>query len=477
MAQDAPTVARVEKWGLRLLALGASVTALVLVLASVMLADYIYLAPIALLAIGAMAYLLTHLDHFLWVVILLFGFTADFDAGVQLSEVAFLILYVVFTAVWSIVRVGAQPGLLVATLQDRLVLWFIIYLSLAFGLGIVQGAKFATAANMAYVYSLLVLYFPLKEYALRSKHGLRFLLGVVVFFGVAALIRNLLVLRLALSDAAYAWEVATGRVAVNEMLLYASATLTWAWMLVESKRWNQRVLFALASLLSLGVVLTQFRSYYVALALALVIIAIAVDTRGRRSLLWSGSGALVLGSVVLYAMLGNLLILLVGGLIERLASLGSVGTDGSLVNRFYESAAIWDLIKNNPIAGYGLGVEFGFFSILDKGTWVKTFAHNTYLMLWYRFGLLGGLLFLSLIVITIAHGFRAYKQSDLPRSTRFIGLALAATQVGMLPTHLAAASYNTPDTIVLLAILLAMGAVLQEQRMSTVIRQGPAKVL
>jgi len=100
-----------------------------------------------------------------------------------------------------------------------------------------------------------------------------------------------------------------------------------------------------------------------------------------------------------YVVLGEYLLLVLSGLLDRFLTLETAVTkDISLINRFLEAQGVWEHIKVNPILGYGMGVPYRFFNITYLYSEEKTFVHNGYVALWFKFGIWGTGMMLFLMV-------------------------------------------------------------------------------
>jgi O-antigen ligase len=281
-------------------------------------------------------------------------------------------------------------------------------------------------------------------------------------------VQIVLLLQSAFADAEQAWQIARGRVAMNEMLLLIPALWTAAFA-ARAERLNHWLLFAAAfAIFAVGVLLTQWRAYYIDLALGLGLLMLALRGRERGRLV--GFIALGLLGVALVGVLlfSDLVAPVALGLADRILSIGTATqTDISLLNRLLETAQVWELIKANPIVGYGLGVEFGFYDAISRSTWVKTYVHNGYLMLWYKFGVLGLVAILLVWFRSIGAALRTAREAARPAFERTVALFAGISLISILPSHAVSATFVTGDTVLMFAVLTGLAAGLEA-------RTGPA---
>jgi O-antigen ligase len=145
------------------------------------------------------------------------------------------------------------------------------------------------------------------------------------------------------------------------------------------------------------------------------------------------------------------------GLLDRALSIGTATSgDISLLNRFLETRAAWELIKVNPVVGYGMGTEFGFFDAISGSTWVKSYVHNGFVMLWYKFGIIGLVAVLTVWGASIAAALRAARMVHRDDSLRVLSLVAGVCLIAIIPSHLSAATFTTGDTTMTFALLCGL---------------------
>jgi O-Antigen ligase len=147
-----------------------------------------------------------------------------------------------------------------------------------------------------------------------------------------------------------------------------------------------------------GLVLTYERTFWVTTALGLLLVAATMSPRARiRALFW-GPLALVLFFAVISTIAPDTL----GAARERLLSLGRYESDNSLRFRLTESKRVIEQIEASPIYGSGLAA-----SVYWGRPWEgvlpteRTFAHNAYLWLAWKLGLVGAVLLVGAILFVL----------------------------------------------------------------------------
>jgi len=405
-----PTDLWLYRWGVVLLT-GLFALSIVVVLFTTWQIDWaLPFIPVLLIAGIAGWWLFQHPLINLAVVLTSFVMIADFEEGIQLTEVFYGLYYMTFLAVWFSKRLFLDPEPVFKRVEEKALWTFLILVTLSLPLTYLFAGTFKLWLGEWLSYSLLGFYFPVKEAIEKDKNGLKVVVGVVLVVGLIILARNGLQYMRALSDASQAWQVIKGRAVTNEGLLMVPAFFAFA-LYLKSTALQHKVFFAgLFSAFLGGLIVTQSRGYWVAFILGMAVVFWLVPRAEKRRILITSGITVVVVSLAAILILGDFLTLVISGLLDRFLSLGSATTkDISLVNRFLETGAVWEHIKTNPILGHGMGVSYQFYDITYKMTDAKPFIHNGYMALWYKFGVWGPALILSFLVVCVRKGIIVFK--------------------------------------------------------------------
>ncbi len=385
------------------------------------------LLPVVLLGGVTVWYLFRHPLLNLAVVLCGFVLIVGYSDGLQAEEVLYGLYFLSFLAYWYISRLFLYRDRLTNTPEDRALFFFLIYVAFSASWAwLLFGATPRDILGEATVLAMLAFYFPVKEVCSQHPRNARIVLIVIGWLALFVLVRNLLIYQSALTDATQLWQIISERIALNEALLMMPA-LGALVLLLYAKHWRSRLLLAvLFSLLSIGLILTQSRGYWAAFALGVGTLFLLTDRRHKMRILMTGTFGLGCFLIVGMLFLQDFMILVLTGLVDRIVSLGSAFTrDISLINRFYESSAVWSYIKQNPILGYGIGAHYRVFDMIRDVTMTKPFIHNGYVGMWFKYGLigLGFLLFFWGRIIWL--GIRLFHMKSAPSLLRLIGLMAA----------------------------------------------------
>ena len=330
-------------------------------------------------------------------------------------------------------------------------------ITLSIGLTIVFQGSLREVVSQWSALVLLMLYFPIKEAFRRDARAPVILFGIVAWVGLFAAMRNYYVYHTMLSSAEHLWQIARGRVYTNDNLFMVSS-LCMLVLLVHADSWRNRLLLLPVFLAPLGgLVLTQSRAFWVAFFFGAVALFLLVNRRERIRMLIISAGGLVAVGAVAFLILGDSLTLIVTGLLERAASLGTATTrDVSLYNRFVESEAVWIEIRKNPILGYGIGVPYRFLDLTHMATRADTFIHNAFLSVWYRFGIFGLLLLLVAWGGAIVRGYQAFRTRTAHRYVRLAGLASTISLLAYLLPANTSNPFHLNDSLFIFGVLFGM---------------------
>lgn len=415
------------------------------------------------LILGGFAFLYLARDELRLLCALLVGFAAvvGYEEGFQPEEIVYGLLYMGYLTYWFVSRLFFYRDDILRTKVDWALFLFLIYATLSLVLTPILGGELPTAISQWLSLTMLAFYFPIKEICIRRQSqrpekALLLSLGVVALFVV---VRNFLMYRTGLTQAEYLWQIATGRVVMNEHVLMMAGLVSLLFLLY-ARRWVERsTLGILFILFSAGVIIGQSRALWVSFLLGIAVIFFFVDKRKRLAIVGLGvagvAAVLIVGAVVFE----NFFSLILAGLLDRFFSLqGAATKDVSLINRFIEMDAAWQHIKVNPIVGHGLGVDFKYYSLVYEVTYVQSYIHNSPIATWYRHGLIGLILVAVFYFGTIWTAFRTARMPRVDRMSRLVAIAAAACLVA---ESLVGNMFNplaNSDTTLMIAVAMGLTA-------------------
>ncbi len=464
---DLPTALRrlepEQLWnGSRIVLFGILALALAVVLAGTVLSVTAQLLIVALL-IGVPAFAVLARDEVALLCVILLGFVAvvRYAEGFQVEEVLYGVVYLSYLAYWYASRLFIYRDPVLRTKIDWALFLFLIYVTGSLVLTPLQNGDFAMAASEWISLSMLAFYFPIKEICIRRRDRLpqKPILLSLGAIGIFIAIRNVLDYRTGLSQADYLWQIATGRVVMNEHVLLMAGLVTLVFLVYARTRLSRGALLFVFVVFATGVIIGQSRAVWVSFALGMAIIFLLAGRKQKLQItaiaMLGISSILVIG----YFFFEDFFTLILAGLVDRLFSLADAATqDVSLVNRFIEMGAAWEHIRQNPVVGHGLGVPYSYYSLVYEATRVSTYVHNAYFGILYRHGLIGFGLIFFFYVGTIWIAFRTARKRRPGSLDMMIATAAVAFLIAEALVANAANPFATADTTFIIAAMSGLAA-------------------
>lgn len=383
----------------------------------------------------------------------------DFEPGFQLTEIVYGAFYVFYMSIWLVNTLLDPSKRVLRSSIDAILAGFLIYVVASLGLTFLYGGDIMAAVSELAALSMLGIYFPVRDYCRENKNGARIVVRIVVWIGIFVAIRNLILYITRLGNAEHLYQIMTGRVMLNDNVLMVASVAAFVVLLFSENLRKRVVLLLLFLFIFSGLILTQSRTFWVAFAFAAMLLFFIVEARYKRRvviLVGTGLVSFVLAGALFF---GDMLGLILVSLAERLATIGSAAeTDISLRSRGYEALAALEHIRANPILGHGLGVSFEFFDIIEKITKERTFIHNAYVSLLYRFGLTGLILLMSYWAIAIKRSIQVARSASSRRILRIGGLISAITLITFLLSANASNPFFLMDALFMFGVLTGLGS-------------------
>jgi len=449
-----PVPAVLHRIGRSLLLSGLGLSLLFVLFLGWKIPDALPFFPI--LPIGAVLvwYLFRHPLLNLAIVLASFVLIADFEDGIQPTEVFYGLYYLGFLSHWFVTRLFLYKESIFERREDRVLMLFLVLMSLSFPITLLYGGTMRMIMGEWLSLSMLAFYWPVREAIERNPRALYVMIGVIGWIGLFVLARNIFNYQDIIAKAAYAWQVTKGRAVTNEGLLMVPAFFGLSFFLFAEKK--NTLLVSLCVFLAYvgGLILTQSRGYWVAFFIGGLFLFYLVPKKTRIRFVSAAvlSGAGILGLAMFF--FGDYVMLIVTGLLNRVVSIGSAATrDLSLVNRLLESSAVLSHIATNPILGHGMGVTYRFYDITFGFSHEKSFIHNGYLALWFKFGIWGLGMLLYFFGAIIRRSVRVFRSLTPTPHARTAGLAVAGSFIAFSVSANTSNPFYINDTMFIFAVL------------------------
>jgi O-antigen ligase len=360
------------------------------------------------------------------------------------------LLYYVLPAATLPILLASRPNALRLTVQEPLVFWFLIYVATGL-IWLMASGGFLEEESRQWRLRLLALISLVIAFLLTAEANRGIAVKVILLCAVLASICNWLDFLFPFTFVEQGAEDSNpGRgaglfinanFAGTAVIAMAIAVLPFVPM-----KWRAAVLL----LMMAGVLPTLSRST-ITFAGIVVILAFALRQVSRRQVAMMGIGVLALAPVVWslhqYAIdFGKVNVEDARQRIEFFTSIGEA-LDDSAAERREVSNIAWQMFADKPLLGHGLGSSPAAYA--GRGT------HNMYLMLLAEQGVLGGALYVSLVLILLLKGsrlsFRALSQEDRDIGAGLLLMTAFVAIVGLFTHNL----LERPSNLFLLAFLVS----------------------
>jgi O-antigen ligase len=296
-------------------------------------------------------------------------------------------------------------------------------------LGVLTGFLYSEGGLMPvrealYFYSGVVFYFAFRPW-LGSERFRWMLFGAFAVVFVYVVVSTYISYRMAILSAVAEWELNYARGAGNENFLLIGTIMSAVALLYARKTLHKAAMVLLFLVTAGAVVLTLTRSLWVVSILSLGIVGLLVDGPRRRRF----AGYLAVAGIIVVAVAMAYLdytLFVLELLAFRFQSILDGTRDLSIAERIIESQRVWERIRENPVGGWGFGLEYLRYDLLKERTSsYSLYIHNGYLAVWYKTGLLGLITMLAYGVTLFIYARRTYRMADsIP--LKILGLTLMA---------------------------------------------------
>jgi O-antigen ligase len=408
------------------------------------------LVGVPALVVGAGVYALAVRHPAAHLVAVLVGVLAmlGFDPGLQVREVGYAAYYTLYIWLWLFSRLVLMRRALLKTALDYIALVLFAVGSFGAAWGLFLGNPVVIVATDWLAWIFLGLYFPVKEVCARYRLGPVLVMGAYGFVLAYVAVRNAYYAAERFGDVSFAYQITRGRVVENDSMTYASAVLAFAFVMM-ARSWRSLLGWLVVAGIALaGLILTQGRGYWLAFILAALAVFVVVPARMRVR--WVTIALTTFGSIMAvgFLLFSDLFLLFVSGIVDRFLSIGSAtSSDISLVNRFYESAAVREATWASPVLGLGVGAVYEFYDIIVDYTDIDNFVHNGYLSLWFRLGLVGLFGMLAYWWRSIWLCLKVFREENRPHFERTTALFLGAVLTGFVLSAYTSNPFILTDTL------------------------------
>ncbi|MCL2313172.1 MAG: O-antigen ligase family protein, partial [Firmicutes bacterium] len=243
------------------------------------------------------------------------------------------------------------------------------------------------------LYSLLLYYFPIREY-FDDKKSIITLLSLLFISAFILDIQQFYGYKNQIMKAALAYQLG-GWGNINHQI-YTASVIAGVTFLFYSKTVKGRLFAFVISVFSTAAIISTFaRAFWLSLILVLFLLLFFLNYKQIIKLLIVLIVTAGLIGTALYMIFPKQAKLITKYATNRFSSSTKGKSDISVRSRFYEYREVISKIKESPLGGQGLRKKFSFYSPIAKHTIEYSFVHNGYLNMAYRVGIPLAALFYS----------------------------------------------------------------------------------
>ena len=372
---------------------------------------------------------------------------------VTIIEIMFAFYFFIFFLVWYIKKYILEHKKMIVSHLDLYICIFLFIMVLSIIPGFLFKVSLVKWFREFFPFLTLLIIFPIIDLCDTNKK-LTILISSFLLLSFVIAVENLHSYQLAASNVTVLWKIISARQTANEPLFMCLIIVSFAFM-INSKRLQIKIISSmLFSFFSIILLITFSRGYWLASMIGIFIIFFILPVRKKIHLLIT---TLLLISIILLCLelvLGTSFSFILSAFGSRFSTLKDISVDISTLNRLKESQAVWHLIKQNLIIGYGLGKTYIFRPLVPRElpSW---YIHNAYLYFWFKTGLIGLLSLLIFYFSAIKNCYSClgkYKNSEL--SSLFIGIF--ALLISMAIVSVSSPQFIEKDALLIIAMSIGI---------------------
>lgn len=388
--------------------------------------------------------------------------TFDQDSGTNIREalyyayiagvVALMVPWLALTGQWQL-RHGIDKSYMV----------LLIFIGYGIILGFFTGGLMKNRIDDITLMFPILTYFVLRDQMVDDKVVRNILIILVVMMLFIAL-RNVRNYQQILLEAVMDWQIQKARVAKNEVFLMAG-TVGFFILQAYQTKWIPRLFYlGVFGFMFAGLILTQSRGYWLAFVLSAGVFMLFSDRSARIRAIITTTLLGVFAITIAFTVYYSATMVVIENLAYRLSLTGGSQMDPSLLERVLETQSVWDLVKYNPLAGYGFGYVYQRYGVI-AGYWTHTsYVHNGYLAIWFKMGLFGMLAAFTYLIMIARTGYKVFKNATTPFA-RITALIIMCQVVGMMLVNVTSPQFLGFDSMLLLSVMGAMVASLADRHL------------
>ncbi|MFA6990412.1 MAG: O-antigen ligase family protein [Candidatus Gastranaerophilaceae bacterium] len=373
--------------------------------------------------------------------------------GVSVLDLLLGALYLGSLTIWFIWQIFFLRKKVVRNLGDWLVLSFFFFLIFNFLIAYLNNSDLNIWMKEYLMFSIVLIYFPLRSIIKTEKELLKFLGFYSLIIIAAGIFQIFLYYNRLTEDFVYAYEMKSG-ININQTLYTSASIFGFLFTFHQTNKKNELLVLAFTAMAIISLIATFSRTFWVVLALAIVIFFIIFPIRKKNKMLIYIFCIVGLFAVIGYLFIPDKMYLLINVIGIRFSSSADGTKDLSVVARLMEWEQVIKKIFENPLGGNGLAKTFHFYNVIETRTSFTDIIHNGFLYITYRAGIPTALLYFSFIIF---YTIKAW--DNLVRSTsnylKALSLSNFAVMIALYIVNFTSPQFFYRDGIFVTAFVVA----------------------
>jgi O-antigen ligase len=342
---------------------------------------------------------------------MLFYFVVSSTEEITYGEIFFAIYFVAHFGYWFTTKIITRKEKESLNNIDHFLTLFIFLCVLSIIPAILFGNDLFLWIREFTVMSLLLLYFPIKD-QVKTKTDVVIIASSFIILTLILALKDLINYKALILQATYFWQVGASRQVENEPL-YLSMIIACIPFLFFTRNILFKLLISLLIILFITTLAITFsRGYWIALILGVLILFVLFKRQYKIHLLVYAILLIIILGLTFNLFFKDYSQIIITAVEQRFTMLQETYNDLSIQNRIQEYTSIIKAILTQPIIGHGLGSTFSFHDTLNNYQVERNFTHNSYLYLFFKFGILGLLAFMAFYISIIFQAWKNYNNNQ-----------------------------------------------------------------
>ncbi|MBI5325202.1 MAG: O-antigen ligase family protein [Ignavibacteriae bacterium] len=390
----------------------------------------------------------------------LFIFFRQSDVGVSVFDIITGSLYIGTLYPWLVWQIAFKRTKLVENTGDWILLAFYILLIGNSIISVINGVDILDWIREYSITSLVLFYFPIKQYFSEEKYLKRLLLLLAIVCVITDFEQFYDYYNIGMSNVVYVYQVLISA-RINQPLFATSAAIGILFILYE-KKFSRQLLYIIFTLINVLALISSFaRTFWIILLIEIIIFLIIMPRRKKIKI--AIYSLIFLGTITFTIMLafkGNTFIIL-KAFENRLTSSTAGRKDPSVQARLYEYEVVLKNIAEYPLGGSGFYDTFKFFNPILHMTTNTTTTHNGYFFLFYRLGIPLSLFYIFFLVYFTMKSFINYFRCQ-DNLYKIISLAAFCGLFVMVISDFSSTQFDVRDGVFVLAFSFAFTSIAEK---------------